>query len=166
MLPAYIPNPAAVILGGGMPIDGGRVHPDGNRLLGNGKTVRGLLLGILAGVLAGGVQLSLQTNAFPAFLPRHTLLTVLMLATGALAGDLVKSYFKRRKGIPQGRRWPVADQYDLVLGALVLTLVAAPVWVMANLTVPVLLWILVLTPVLHRAANLLGHSLGVKDVPW
>jgi len=30
----------------------------------------------------------------------------------------------------------------------------------------VLLWILVLTPVLHRAANLLGHSLGVKDVPW
>ena len=149
-----------------MPIDGGRLHADGNRYLGDGKTVRGLLLGILAGVLAGGVQLIVQTQALPAFLPRHTLLSVLLLATGALAGDLVKSYFKRRRGIPQGRRWPVADQYDLVAGALLLTLVGAPAWVMANLTLPVLLWILVLTPVLHRAVNLLGHSLGVKDVPW
>ncbi|MBS1193737.1 MAG: hypothetical protein H6R28_137, partial [Methanomicrobiales archaeon] len=31
---------------------------------------------------------------------------------------------------------------------------------------PVLFWILVLTPLLHRAANLVGYSLGLKDVPW
>jgi CDP-2,3-bis-(O-geranylgeranyl)-sn-glycerol synthase len=166
MLPAYVPNPAAVILGGGRPIDGGRLHADGNRLLGDGKTVRGLLLGILAGVLVGGVQLLAQTQALPAFLPRHTLLTVFLMATGALAGDLVKSYFKRRKGIPQGRKWPVADQYDLVAGALLLTLIATPLWVLSNLTIPIFLWILVLTPLLHRAFNLLGHSMGVKDVPW
>ncbi|MDD1657013.1 MAG: CDP-2,3-bis-(O-geranylgeranyl)-sn-glycerol synthase [Methanomicrobiales archaeon] len=166
MLPSYVPNPAAVILGGGIPIDGGRLHADGNRLLGDGKTVRGLLLGILAGVLVGSVQILLQTQGLPEFLPRHTLLSVSLLATGALAGDLVKSYFKRRRGIPQGQKWPVADQYDFVAGALLLTLAGAPAWVLSNITIPIFLWILVLTPLLHRAVNLLGYSLGVKDVPW
>jgi CDP-2,3-bis-(O-geranylgeranyl)-sn-glycerol synthase len=165
MIPAYVPNPMAVVLGGGVPIDGGRLHADGNRLLGDGKTVRGFLLGTLAGILAGGVQISLQTD-IPAFLPRHTLLSVILLATGALTGDLVKSYFKRRRGIPQGEKWPVADQYDLVLGALGLTLFLDPAWVLSAVSIPVLLGILVETPLLHRAVNLLGHSLGVKDVPW
>lgn len=166
MLPAYVPNSAAVILGGGTPIDGGRVHEDGRRLLGNGKTFRGLVLGILAGVLVGCVQLWVQTMDFPDVLPRQTFLTVVTLSAGALAGDLVKSYFKRRRGMDQGRPWPIADQYDLVAGALLLTFIAAPSWVLSNVTLPVLFWILVLTPLLHRAANLLGHSMGLKDVPW
>jgi CDP-2,3-bis-(O-geranylgeranyl)-sn-glycerol synthase len=166
MLPAYVPNSAAAMLGGGMPIDGGKVHEDGRRLLGDGKTVRGLILGILAGVLVGCLQILLQTQGLPEFLPRHTLLTVTLLATGALVGDLVKSYFKRRRAIPKGQKWPIADQYDLVAGALLLTLLGAPAWVLSNVTLPVLLWILVLTPLLHRAVNLLGYSLGLKDVPW
>jgi len=166
MLPAYVPNSAAVILGGGMPIDGGRVHGDGRRLLGDGKTYRGLVLGILAGILVGCVQILLQMQGLAEFLPRHTLLSVSLLATGALLGDLVKSYFKRRRGIGKGEKWPVVDQYDFVAGALLLTLIGAPAWVLEYVTLPVLLWILIVTPLLHRAVNLLGYSLGVKDVPW
>jgi CDP-2,3-bis-(O-geranylgeranyl)-sn-glycerol synthase len=166
MLPAYVPNSAAVVLGGGTPIDGGRIHGDGRRLLGDGKTYRGLVLGILAGVLVGCMQLLVQMGDFSDVLPRQTLLTVVTLASGALLGDLVKSYFKRRRGMEKGEEWPVADQYDLVAGALLLTLAAAPSWVLTYVTLPVLFWILVLTPLLHRAANLVGYSLGLKDVPW
>jgi CDP-2,3-bis-(O-geranylgeranyl)-sn-glycerol synthase len=166
MLPAYVPNSAAVVLGGGMPIDRGRVHEDGRRILGDGKTYRGLVLGILAGILVGCLQILVQSGDFPEFLPRHTLLTVSLLATGALLGDLVKSYFKRRRGIGKGEKWPVVDQYDFVAGALLLTLAGAPSWVVTYVTLPVLFWILVLTPLLHRAVNVLGYSLGMKDVPW
>ncbi len=42
MLPAYVPNNAAVLAGGGRPIDGGRTW-DGKRVLGDGKTWRGTL---------------------------------------------------------------------------------------------------------------------------
>jgi len=166
MLPAYVPNSAAVVLGGGTPIDGGRVHEDGRRLLGDGKTYRGLVLGILAGVLIGCVQLLVQTGDFPEVLPLQTPLSIVTLAAGALLGDLVKSYFKRRRGMAKGEEWPIADQYDLVAGALLLTLIVAPSWVLTYVTLPVLFWILVLTPLLHRAANLVGYSLGLKDVPW
>ncbi|HMA04612.1 MAG TPA: CDP-2,3-bis-(O-geranylgeranyl)-sn-glycerol synthase [Methanomicrobiales archaeon] len=170
MLPAYIPNPAAVILGGGRSIDGGAVWRDGRRLFGDGKTVRGFVLGVLAGVAAGGAGLWVQglAGGAPAwsFLPSHTPLTVCTFALGALLGDLAKSFVKRRLGKGQGDPWPVADQYDLVAGAFLLTALLAPAWLLATITLPVLVWILVLTPVLHRVTNMAGHRLGVKRVPW
>ena len=170
MLPAYVPNPAAVIFGGGPPIDGGATWSDGRRLFGDGKTVRGFILGVLAGVAVGGVELWVQTLAGWTlswyFLPFHTILTVSTLALGALLGDLAKSFVKRRIGKGQGDPWPVADQYDLVAGAFLLTSILAPWWLIQNITLPVLVWILVLTPVLHRVTNIAGHCLGVKRVPW
>ena len=49
MGPAYVPNNAAVLAGGGDPIAGGRAWR-GRRLLGDGKTWRGSAAGTLAGV--------------------------------------------------------------------------------------------------------------------
>lgn len=170
MLPAYVPNPAAVILGGGPPIDGGASWRDGRRLFGDGKTVRGFILGVLAGVAVGGAELLTQSLAGWQldwyFLPAHTLVTVCTFALGALLGDLAKSFIKRRIGKGQGEPWPIADQYDLVAGAFLLTALLAPGWLLRNITLPILLWILVLTPVLHRVTNMAGHRLGVKRVPW
>jgi len=170
MLPAYVPNPAAVILGGGRPIDGGAVWRDGRRLFGDGKTVRGFILGVLAGVAVGGAELWAQnfTAVSPewSFLPALTTVTVCTFALGALLGDLAKSFVKRRIGKDQGEPWPVADQYDLVAGAFLLTALLAPGWLLGQVTLPILVWILVLTPVLHRAMNMAGHRLGVKRVPW
>jgi CDP-2,3-bis-(O-geranylgeranyl)-sn-glycerol synthase len=170
MLPAYVPNPAAVVFGGGPPIDGGVIWRDGRRLLGEGKTVRGFVLGVLAGVAVGGAELWVQTLAGWTFswffLPLHTAVTVCTLALGALLGDLAKSFIKRRIGKGQGDPWPVADQYDLVAGAFLLTALLAPGWLLRNISLPVLAWIIVLTPFLHRVTNIAGHRLGVKRVPW
>jgi CDP-2,3-bis-(O-geranylgeranyl)-sn-glycerol synthase len=166
MLPAYIPNPVAALLGGGTPIDFGKNYSDGNRLFGDGKTYRGLIIGVLAGVITGLILIWLAGQLPLAGLPVHTPLSVSLLATGALLGDLVKSFFKRRFGKERGSKWPVADQYDLVAGAFLLLLLFDPAWLFTWVTLPVFIIILILTPVLHRATNIIGYVLKIKEVPW
>lgn len=166
MLPAYVPNPVAALLGGGTPIDLKKNYSDGNRIFGDGKTYRGFLTGILAGIVTGLVLIWLAGQFPLASLPHHTPLSVTLLATGALLGDLVKSFFKRRLKKERGTRWPVADQYDLVAGAFLLLLIGDPAWLFAMVTLPVFLIILIITPVLHRATNIIGYVLKVKEVPW
>ena len=166
MLPAYLPNPVAALFGGGTPIDLGRNFSDGKRVFGDGKTFRGLFMGTLAGLGIGLVQIWISGTYGPEYLPHHSYLSVTLLATGALLGDLCKSFFKRRLGKERGTKWPVADQYDLVAGALILLLVFDPSWLFANLTPPVFILIMILTPVLHRTVNIIGYYIGVKEVPW
>lgn len=166
MLPAYLPNPVAALCGGGVPIDFGRKYSDGKRVFGDGKTYRGLIAGILAGILIGLVQIWAARECGWTFLPQLTLLSITLLATGALLGDLVKSFFKRRLGRERGAPWPIADQYDLVGGAFALLIIFDLQWFLAVVTLPVLIVILILTPVLHRAMNILGYLIKVKEVPW
>lgn len=166
MLPAYVPNPVAAASGGGRPIDGVRNFHDGRRIFGDGKTWRGFLCGVAAGILVGLVQIRGLEAAGLTWLPAHTLSSVILLSFGALLGDLIKSFFKRRLGMKSGDKWLVADQYDLVLGAFLMVAVFDLSWLLTNITIPVLFWIIVLTPVLHKTANVIGYMAGVKDVPW
>ena len=166
MLPAYLPNPVAALCGGGTPIDSGRKFSDGNRVFGEGKTWRGLFAGILAGIVIGLLQIWAAGTCDLAILPRQTLLSVTLLAVGALLGDLIKSFFKRRFGKERGSKWPVADQYDLVAGAFLLLLVFNPAWIFSEITLPAFICILILTPLLHRATNIIGFMFKVKEVPW
>jgi len=166
MLPAYVPNSAAAVFGGGTPIDLGRKFSDGRRIFGDGKTYRGFFGGVLSGVAVGLIEI-LATFTFGLdMFPRHTILSVFLLATGALLGDLVKSFFKRRLGKARGESWLIADQYDLVVGSLLLVLLVYPGWVVENITLPILVWIILLTPLLHRVVNIIGYYIGVKEVPW
>lgn len=163
MIPAYVPNPVAAVIGGGTPIDLGRVHRDGRRVLGDGKTFRGFFGGVAAGIAVGIALLFIEGAAGWQI---HTPLSVVLLAAGALLGDLVKSYFKRRRGLGRGERWLIADQYDLVAGAFLLLAVFSPDWLVSVVTLPVFIWILIITPALHVGVNRIGYILGVKDVPW
>jgi CDP-2,3-bis-(O-geranylgeranyl)-sn-glycerol synthase len=179
MGPAYLANMSAVKLGGGAPMDGGRVHKDGKRVLGPGKTWRGFLLGGLVGVLttALGHHLAPMTQGLMTdFGGAAWPLVGIGLAFGALLGDAAKSYVKRRVGKERGAAWLGPDQLDFVLGAWLLVLVlgqvgvalglAAENWLLAQLTLPLAFIILVVTPVLHIATNWLGHRFGHKEVPW
>ncbi len=166
MLPAYLPNPMAALCGGGTPVDLGRSCPDGNRVFGDGKTYRGLFAGILAGIAIGAIQIWAAAAYGLYDLPRLTLVTVALLAVGALLGDLLKSFFKRRLGRERGAKWPVADQYDLVAGAFALLLIFNPAWLFSEVTLPTFVCILILTPLLHRAVNILGYLFKIKEVPW
>jgi CDP-2,3-bis-(O-geranylgeranyl)-sn-glycerol synthase len=166
MLPAYLPNSVAAVLGGGRAIDGGRVFADGRRIFGDGKTWRGLFSGIIAGIAIGIIQIKARDATGLLMLPELTLPVVILLAAGALLGDLVKSFFKRRLNKEQGAEWLLADQYDFVLGAFIMLLLFQYEWVITTITPLILLWILLITPLLHRVVNIIGYLTGVKDVPW
>lgn len=178
-LPAYAANVLAVVVGGGAPIDGGRVHADGKRVLGDGKTWRGLLI---APILATLLAVLLHWAA-----PRLAgwgvtgfgespwyLVHAWAMATGALVGDVGKSYIKRRLDKPRGEMWLGPDQYDFVLGGLLFALLGSlltlpatgGIWLLQALTLGPLLVILILTPGLHLLVNVIGYWLGLKEVPW
>jgi CDP-2,3-bis-(O-geranylgeranyl)-sn-glycerol synthase len=166
MLPAYLPNPIAALAGGGLPIDMGRNFSDGRRIFGDGKTFRGLIIGIFAGIGIGLVQIWISGAFGWENLPEQTYMSVTLLATGALLGDVGKSFFKRRLGKERGAKWPIADMYDLVAGALLMVLIFDPGWLFANMTLLIFVLILILTPILHRAVNIIGYHFRVKEVPW
>ena len=168
MLPAYVPNNVAVLVGGGPPIDGGRTW-GGKRLLGDGKTWRGTAGGWLAGVVLAMALDALRPTVSAALgvaLPGFPLAAAVALPFGALFGDVAASFLKRRTGRERGAPLPGVDQLDFVAGALLLSLVAAPDWFLDTFTVPVVVAVLVLTPVLHVATNAIAYAMGLKDEPW
>ncbi|SDL99903.1 CDP-diglyceride synthetase [Halogranum gelatinilyticum] len=168
MLPAYVPNNVAVLAGGGEPIDGGRTW-NGRRLLGDGKTWRGTAVGTLAGVLLALVLDLLRgplEKRLGVSLPAFSLKSAFALSFGAMLGDIGASFLKRRSGRERGAAFPGLDQLDFVAGSLGLTAALAPAWFRAAFKLPVLVVVVVMTPVLHVVTNVIAYVLGLKDEPW
>ena len=173
-LPAYVANPMAVVFGGGMPIDFGRSLGDGERIFGDGKTWRGLAGGTAAGAILGLLAtlpflVIAPSSSWSFGSPGEALGVSAVLAFGALLGDLAGAFIKRRLHKPRGAKARGLDQYDFVVGGLLLSL-AVPAW-----SVPRfysgdasfgLLAIILITPALHRAVNVLGYRMGKKHEPW
>ena len=181
MLPAYLPNSFAAVFGGGKPIDGGKTMKDGRRILGDGKTWRGFFAGILLGFLTGAVQILLLNYGFHVFgiqLPGFSIsgdagafdlsavIVILSLATGALLGDMAFSFLKRRLGIQRGKALPLADQYDFLIGAFLLTAITSFGWLTATLSLTTFIAIIIMTPILHLGTNIVGYWLGIKNETW
>jgi CDP-2,3-bis-(O-geranylgeranyl)-sn-glycerol synthase len=110
-----------------VPIDGGK-KLQGREIFGKNKTWRGLVVGVATGVLVAGVQALLYYNF--EFFRRNTavdysqvnfVLLGALMGGGALAGDLIESFVKRRLNKPSGKPWFPWDQVDWILGALILS---------------------------------------------
>jgi CDP-2,3-bis-(O-geranylgeranyl)-sn-glycerol synthase len=168
MLPAYVPNNAAVVFGGGPPIDGGRTL-GGARLLGDGKTWRGTAGGVASGLVVAGA-LNLARPAVAAVvgvdLAAFTLPAAVGLAAGAMLGDVAASLVKRRLDRERGAATPGLDQLDFVVGALALAALLAPGWTRATFPVAALVVVVVATPLLHLGANVAAYGAGLKAEPW
>ena len=154
-LPAYVANTGAGFFGGGSALDRGRVLWDGRRVFGSGKTVRGTLAGIGVGTLYKIFENIVGTQPVS-----NELLLAFLLSAGAMGGDLVGSFIKRRIGIESGESAPLLDQLDFALGALFLATFITPV---STETVIILLLI---TPIGHLGVNITGFLLHRKEVPW
>lgn len=143
-----------------MPVDFGIKLWDGRRLFGDGKTWRGLVAGFMLGTAAGFVVAAYKANA-----DYFTLAP--LLAGGALLGDLLGSFIKRRMGMRRGQPSLFMDQLLFLFVALAL---AFPVLAKPNppiaLTLEGLVFLVILTYVLHVGANWLANKLGLKKVPW
>lgn len=178
ILPAYLANMGATLVGGGPPVDGGRNWSDGRRILGDGKSWRGLVLApLLAAGLTGLLHLIAQRvpwgltdfGATPWWFVH-----AYALGLGALLGDIAASFLKRRLGKERGTRWLGPDQLDFIVGAFVLAFLfslatAAATgdnWFLDTVTWQLVVVVVVLTPGLHLIVNWIGWKIGVKEVPW
>ena len=83
-----------------------------------------------------------------------------LITVGALTGDIVESFYKRRKGMKRGEELLLFDQLDFVIGTI------AFIYWFVPLTLEVVFLMLIITPVLHRIACIIGYHLKVKLVPW
>ena len=139
ILPAYFSNGGALAFGGGTPVDFGKKDSTGIRWIGDGVTWRGLIAGTLIGMLTG-------------------ILIGFLLGFGALVGDALGSFLKRRLGIGRGKPAPFLDQLDFIVVALIFV---SPVVELNPLFIIVAI---VLTVIIHLVANGAAYLLGLKDV--
>ena len=175
-MPAYLANTIAVITGGRFPIDQGAKLNDGNRILGDGKTWSGLVGGTLGGILVGFLQLN-HGDLFLEYFSEtkgnqlwgeKPFVIFFLLSFGALLGDMTASFYKRRKNLDRGAKYPLLDMYDFIAMSLLLTIIFGEGWLQNWIFdgfVPIFT-LLILTPILHRGVNIIGFRIGLKNEPW
>jgi CDP-2,3-bis-(O-geranylgeranyl)-sn-glycerol synthase len=152
LLPIYCTNGAPVIFGGGRPIDSGRTLSDGQRILGDHKTIRGFASGLVVGAIVG---------VFESLLLSQNLLMIAILASlGALLGDLAGAFAKRRLRIKPGGPLPILDQLDFAIGAIMM------VAIVSNVSLGTILIVILVTPPIHLLTNVGAFALGLKSTYW
>ncbi|KYK34590.1 MAG: hypothetical protein AYK22_05105 [Thermoplasmatales archaeon SG8-52-3] len=173
VIPAYIANACALIVGGGTPIDLGKNWKDGRRIFGDGKTWRGLISGAFLGMTGGfGITVAAiyisdsefaflglnDFGRFPLMIP-----IISSICFGALFGDIFESFFKRRIGKNRGDDWIPFDQLDFILGVLIFSFLISSFlqilglsnynWFIDSFSLWHVLTLLIITPFFHLLAN-------------
>ncbi len=165
--PAYCAN-AFAVFGGGKPIDFG-LSLSGRRILGDGKTWRGLFIGLFFSTLFGFFWFSASSsgplsqtyyNEFNFHISNP--LFGFYLGLGALLGDISASFLKRRLGIPRGQPLWVIDQLDFVFGALLF----AYLFGLPLLSPVEVIILLIITPAFHLFGNFIAYHTKKKVVWW
>jgi CDP-2,3-bis-(O-geranylgeranyl)-sn-glycerol synthase len=176
LTPVFAANALATLpKGRGPPMDFGRNFVDGRRILGSSKTWSGFLFGTFVAapiallqawlILIAPPNLQLVPHYGPSVLA--SLPVAFLLTGGAMTGDAVGSFIKRRLGYGSGDRVFGLDQLPFVLLPIGLGLVLFPtIFVSAFFSLEALLWVLLLTLGLHALFNWIGFKVGTKKVPW
>jgi len=172
LLPAYLANMAPVIFGklkclrfSAKPIDGGQKLGQ-DFIFGSSKTWRGLITAVIFGMLAAGVQAILYSNYYffykLSFIDYRSdwLWFGALAGLGAILGDLIKSFFKRRVGIHSGGVWLVFDQLDFIVGFFI------AVWIFFKPSLIIVIIACLMTLVLHPLTNIIAYLLKFKKVWW
>ena len=167
LMPAYFANMAPVIAKN---INFLKLQVDFNRkikgkpVLGANKTFRGLFFGITFAIAIGYIQFHLYNIDFfrdISFIGyKNWLQFSFLMGFGALTGDLVKSFFKRRLNIKPGDKFIPFDQTDFVVGALIFVM---PVF---DLTIKIFVTSLIISFVSHIIVNHIAFYLNVRNEKW
>ena len=191
IFPAYLANAVAVPVSKKLkrvhPIDWGKML-FGQRVFGDGKTIEGFLLASAIGCVGGLVQVLVSPLFLAPSLAWHdfygsflvpssdivqyisgtipVIVRSVIFPPGAMLGDLLGSFIKRRLRIPRGAPAPGLDQLDFIAGAVLLSMLFSGIGAsFLQLDPKYLITIIILTPFIHRVVNKLAYKLRVKDVP-
>jgi len=171
-LPAYFTNmtPPLIKRAGlfnflAKPVDFGKKIGE-NPILGSHKSWRGVLFGIIVGILIAGLQLRLYKFQFFKdislidYSQINILLFGFLISTGAVFGDLLSAFIKRRLKKGPGERFIPFDQTNYVIGAFI--------FLEPFLKLSYFIWltIFILTFFLHIVVNRLGFLLNLHKARW
>lgn len=159
----YFANASAVLFRGRTKIDFGKNFIDKKPVFGSGKTLRGTLCAILVGILASALIMLFFRNTTNNYVENY-LFAGALLSIGAVFGDIAASFLKRRLNLPQGKEFFPLDQLDFVIGGLLFASFVLPNSI--NPSVEEIVLILIISPIIHRAANFLAFKFKLKNVPW
>lgn len=132
----------------------------GKAIFGPHKTYRGFIFGFLAAVAFIYLQRALAPSMSAIVMIDYNSINVwlwgFLLGWGALFGDLVSSFFKRRLDISPGKSWVPLDQIDWIVGALIFSVFYIEVdWLMAATAV-------FLSFIFHPLFNYAAYILRIK----
>lgn len=169
-LPAVLANSAPVCVKSYLkflakPVDGGKIWR-AKPILGSHKTWRGFVVGIIVGIIVVYIQRllyqysSFRNVSYVNYEEVSVLVLGFLAGFGALFGDSVKSFIKRRVGVKSGGKFFPWDQLDSLIGAGIFVSFIKP------LTWQMWLFYVVFVLIIHPLISLTGYKLGFKDVPW
>jgi CDP-2,3-bis-(O-geranylgeranyl)-sn-glycerol synthase len=96
------------------------------------------------------------------------IIRIVLASYGAVLGDLIGSFLKRRFDIKSGAPFWIVDQLDFALVALLF--ISIPGFISPNLfLIPdlfIIIFLIILTPAVSIIANTIAYVIGLKDVPW
>ena len=138
----------------------------GQPILGSHKSWRGVVLGILVGFLAALMQSCLyqfpaiQKISFLDYGQINIFLFGFLISAGAIFGDLLFAFIKRRLKLRPGTRFLPWDQTNYVIGVAIFLTAIFKIEIMVWLT------LFILTFLLHIIFNRLGYHLKLHCAKW
>lgn len=159
VLPMYFANSTAMLFGGSTPLDLGYKAWDKRPWLGKGKTFKGTFFGVFFGTLSAVIISYLVPETTALMTPNYVLLGFLV-SVGAIVGDIAKSFAKRRMHFESGAEVFGLDQLDFLAGGLIFG------WLLFQPTWEQVLFLAVVTVIVHKVANLIAFRAKLKNVPW
>ena len=164
MLPAYaaiiMPVFARKIDFLDVPVDLGK-KIRGKLLIGKNKTLRGYFFGVLAAAIIAWIQMMLHPFPGNICIIDYSSSSVLglgsLLGFFALLGDTIKSFFKRRICIPEGKEWMPFDQIDFVI------LPAAYLYFSLKVDIRIIILSMLISPVLHYIVVRAAIAMRIRD---
>ncbi len=138
----------------------------GKPFLGSHKTWRGAISGIVLGMLVALVQVWLYKLPFAkeiSFLDYSQIniwLFGFLISAGAVFGDLLFAFIKRRLNIEPGGMFMPLDQINYVIGAAIFLTFFLKIHIMVWAT------LFISTFILHILFNKIGYFLGLHKNKW
>lgn len=150
----------------GKPVDFDRKFM-GKPLFGDHKTWRGVVCGILLGILVVWIQVWLYR--FPDMQEISTIIRYdrpdiwmfsFLISAGAVFGDLLFAFIKRRSNIAPGGMFMPFDQTNYVIGAAI--------FLTPFMGFNIMVWttLFIATFLLHVVFNRIGYLLGLHKNKW
>ncbi len=159
LLPMYFANSSAMLLDGKTPLDLGAKAWDKRPWLGKGKTFKGTFGGVFVGSLAAVIISNIVPQWTPQIFENYVLFGF-AVSVGAIGGDIVGSFIKRRLKMESGKPFLLLDQLDFWVGGLALGSIffVPSLWQIVAM--------ILITLIVHRISNWIAFKAQLKEVPW